>query len=98
MIALVFFSSVSYALENYGFLAFSLLPNRAVRPGHPMDLYAHLPDFYIWHFLEAIPLLEVNKTLRWEEPLKYTKVGVGWMLLLFKITVIIPVIAAFAGY
>jgi len=58
----------------------------------------HAMDFYLWHFLGAIPLLKVNETLLWDQPLAYHEARVGWLLLLFKLTVIIPVIAAFRGY
>jgi hypothetical protein len=58
----------------------------------------HAMDFYLWHFLGAIPLLKVNETLLWDQPMAYHEARVGWLLLLFKLTVIIPVIAAFRGY
>lgn len=98
IIAVVFFSSISYVLNSHDLISFTLSPDRVLRPDYPIDLYVHFLDFFVWHFLDAVPLLKINQTLRWEEPLTYTKTGVGWVLLLFKITVIFPVIAAFAGY
>jgi uncharacterized membrane protein len=55
-------------------------------------------DFYTWHFLDAIPLLKVNETLHWDPPMTYEQARVGWLLLLFKVTVIVPVIGVFGGY
>lgn len=52
----------------------------------------------MWHFLEAVPLLKVNQTIRWAEPWTYDSAAVGWILLLFKLVVIVPVIGAFVGY
>ena len=55
-------------------------------------------DLYLWHFLGEIPLLKVNETLLWDPPMAYHEARVGWLLLVFKVTVILPVIAAFRGY
>ena len=91
MVAVIFFSSVTYVLASHGHLTLTS------RTGQPVAL-ASLLDFYVWHFLEAIPLLKVNQTLRWEEPWTYDSASVGWILLLFKLVVIVPVIGAFLGY
>jgi uncharacterized protein (TIGR01777 family) len=61
-------------------------------------LPGNITDFYVWHFLEAVPLLQVNETLHWKEPLTYDSGWVGLVLLIFKMAVIIPVIAAFTWY
>jgi hypothetical protein len=47
---------------------------------------------------DALPLLKVTETLHWEKPLTYNSAWVGLLLLGFKVTVIVPVIAAFAWY
>ena len=57
-----------------------------------------LTDFYLWHFLNAVPVFKITETLKWSAPLQYESAGVGWILLLFKFTVIGPLIAAFAWY
>jgi metallo-beta-lactamase superfamily protein len=93
MIAVNFFAAVTYVLVNNGVIKMS---NAAGTAG--IYLFPKLLDFYTWHFLDAVPLLKVNQTLRWSEPLTYDSGNVGVILLLFKITVIIPVIAAFTGY
>jgi hypothetical protein len=52
-------------------------------------------DFFLWHFLNAVPVLKITDTLLWDPPLTYSQPAVGWILLAFKISVISPVIAAF---
>ena len=52
-------------------------------------------DFFLWHFLNAVPVLKITDTLLWDPPLTYDQPVVGWILLVFKIAVISPVIAAF---
>jgi hypothetical protein len=88
-LAILFFSSVTYAMTRSGAVRFT----DALMPAA-----GRVSDFYLWHFLDAIPLVDVTRTLRWDEPLTYTSHRVGWLLLAFKVTVIVPVIAAFTGY
>jgi hypothetical protein len=91
MIAMVFFSSVTYVFSAHGKLRFIGPPGSKVS-------FESLEDFYMWHFLEAIPLLKVNETLGWKPPVSYDSGLVGVVLLLFKLAVILPVIACFAFY
>jgi hypothetical protein len=53
-------------------------------------------DFYLWHFMDSIPGLDIPKTLRWDSPFQYTDKLSGWILLAFKLTVILPIIGSFA--
>jgi hypothetical protein len=92
MIAILFFSSVTYVLVNHGILKLNW-PTGAQGAQIPPEI---IRDFYSWHFLHAVPLLKVNETLHWKEPLTYESGWVGLILLLFQLTVILPVIAAFA--
>jgi hypothetical protein len=91
MIAMVFFSSVTYVFSAHGKLKF-------IAPAGSKVSFDSLQDFYTWHFLEAVPLLKVNETLGWKTPLTYESALVGLVLLLFKLAVIVPVIACFAFY
>ncbi|HKQ50386.1 MAG TPA: hypothetical protein VJZ71_20095 [Phycisphaerae bacterium] len=90
-ISIFFFSAITYYLVSHGNLALTTSTSPEVNHGRLMD-------FYLWHFLEAIPVLKLNSTLLWKEPLVYETASVGWMLLAFKVAVIVPVIGAFAGY
>ena len=91
MIAITFFSSVTYVLATRGAIALNVTGKTDVTHGA-------ITDFYLWHFLNAIPFLKVNETLRWREPLTYESGWIGLALLVFKLLVILPVIAAFAWY
>jgi hypothetical protein len=91
MIAVIFFSSVTFVLAQHGVIALTHPIQSAISHGA-------ITDFYLWHFFDAVPFLEVNKTLHWDEPLTYESGWIGFALLVFKILVILPVIAAFAWY
>jgi len=58
--------------------------------------FSPLQDFFLWHFLDAIPVLRVPETLLFKAPYAYTKGSIGWIVLAFKVSVVAPVIAAFA--
>ena len=49
-------------------------------------------DFYIWHILESVPLLDIPQTIGWEKPYEYSDNLSGWLLLAFKGFVILPLI------
>jgi hypothetical protein len=89
VIAVVFFSSITYVLVSRDVLSVTVAPGSTASPGL-------LADFFLWHFLEAIPILKVNETLKWQPPATYESGWIGMILLLFKLTVIIPATAAFA--
>jgi hypothetical protein len=51
-------------------------------------------DFYIWHLLDSVPLLDIPQTIRWAKPYEYSDSLSGWLLLAFKAFVILPLIQA----
>jgi hypothetical protein len=55
-------------------------------------------NFYMWHFLESIPLFKVNETLQLDEPLVYRGAAAGWLVVAFKVAVILPLIQAIRSY
>lgn len=91
MIADIFFATLSYVFHGKGWVAFT------APAGSEVALWSLL-DFYLWHFMDALPALKVNETLRWATPLDYQGAAAGWLLLVFKLTVIIPTIGVFVGY
>jgi hypothetical protein len=91
LMAVNFFASVSYVLAGKGWIALARPSGKSLNPGI-------VSDFFLWHFLNAVPLLQINQTLHWTEPVTYQDAGAGWILFLFKLVVIIPVIASFTGY
>ena len=65
--------------------------------GRPVDA-ASLLDFYMWHLLKLVPLLKLNETLKWAEPLCYQQGRVGALILLFQALVVLPCINAIRFY
>ena len=57
-----------------------------------------LADFLLWHLLDAIPGLKVPDTIKWEAPLTYQHAGAGWLVLLFRVMVIMPVVSGIGQY
>ena len=55
-------------------------------------------NFYTWHFLDSIPLFNVNETLQLKEPLVYRGAAAGWLVVAFKVAVILPLIGAIRSY
>lgn len=80
------FASISVLLQQYGLATFE--------PRLPEQL-SSVVDLYIWHFLDSVPGLEIPQTLKWAQPYQYSDRLSGVVLLVFKITVIVPVIASF---
>jgi hypothetical protein len=89
------------AMACFGGLAFLLHD-----PANPLFLPAARPevnqgnlgDFLLWHVLDAIPIVKVPETLKWAAPLSYEHVGAGWLVLLFKVMVIVPVLSGIGHY
>ena len=61
--------------------------------GKEVTSYA-LMDFYMWHFFELIPFLDINHLIRWDEQILYSQSRVGFLVLLFQGFVVIPSTAA----
>jgi len=88
MISVQFFATWTFLLHQYGRV--TLLPGSAA-----IVSAESFGDFFVWHFLNAVPVLKITDTILWNEPLLYSQASVGWMLLAFKVSVIMPVLAAF---
>ena len=94
VIATVFFATVSTLLSHGQLIKLLPPPERAELMADSAILHGMLLDFFMWHFFAELPL-HVNETLQWNEPMRYQGAGMGLILLLFKATVIGPVIAVF---
>jgi hypothetical protein len=99
-IAMVFFALATCLLAGADATVLAI-PNpdttSQAKLAEPQARFSYLLNFFLWHLLEEVPLLSINKTLRWNEPLQYSG-WVGPLLLLFKVAVIGPAITAFAFY
>jgi hypothetical protein len=90
-IGIFFFSSLTHVLVQSGILLWVVPIGQNITP-------EKIADFYFWHFLDAVPVFKITDTLLWKEPLTYDSGWIGLLLLLFKITVISPIIGAFVWY
>jgi hypothetical protein len=93
VLAVSVFAVASFVLHEWG--ALHLSPRSCagckVRPD---DLF----NFYTWHFLDAVPVLDINRSLRWEVPVTYSGAFTGWLVIAFKAAVIAPLIQAIRTY
>jgi hypothetical protein len=89
IMVVAYFSAFTFVLYDHG--AFEL----RTAGGHPVAHAGQLGDFYLWHFLDIVPALEINKTLGTHAPVTYTAHGVGWLLLLFKIIGVFFIVQGF---
>jgi hypothetical protein len=85
--ALLPFAALSSILADLGYAIFE--------PSVPRGEFWRLQDLYLWHFMNSVPGLKIPETLLWPEPFRYKDHLSGVLLLVFKIIVIIPVIASF---
>jgi hypothetical protein len=54
---------------------------------------AEVEENYVWHFMDAIPFLDVTKTLAWKRPLDDYEKASGLLLLGYELLVILPIVA-----
>jgi len=52
-------------------------------------------DFYLWHLFDSIPGIKFTETVRWTQKYIYSDSVSGWLLLGFKIIVLVSVIGSF---
>jgi hypothetical protein len=90
IIAMGCFAGMAFLL--HGLTAPLFLP--ATRPVE----HGSLADFLLWQLLDAVPGLKVPETLSWPAPLTYERGAAGWLVLLFKIMVIVPVVSGIGHY
>jgi hypothetical protein len=66
--------------------------------GNAHPEHGKIADFFLWHFFDMVPLFDFNETLKWKAPLEYERAAVGWILVLFKLVVALPVLWLIAAY
>jgi len=76
-------ASITFRLFNRGYVQLQECSGRSVAE-------AGLLDFFMWHFLNIVPLLQLNSLLRWKEPYCFQQGRVGLMILAFQALVVIP--------
>ena len=91
VVALAVFASFTLALSEH-----SLVSLEACRQS-PVSLDT-LSSFYLWHFLNLVPLVKINTVLKWDEPLCYTQARVGTLILLFQAFVVVRCISSMTHF
>jgi hypothetical protein len=54
--------------------------------------------FYLWHFVQLVPMGDIPETLRWEPPLTYSGSDVGIRVTLFQVTTVATTFATLRAY
>ena len=90
IIAMGCFASIAFLLHE--------LAPPLFRPAVREVDHGALADFLLWQLLDSIPGLKVPETIRWAAPLTYERSGAGWLVLLFKVMVIVPVVSGIGHY
>jgi len=96
-IATVFFAACATIATQAGAVTLRL-PGGASPGADPGTLHGRLMDFFVWHFLDAVPALKINDALQWKVPLEYDGWVLGLLQIAFKLAVIGPTIAAYVLY
>jgi hypothetical protein len=53
--------------------------------------------YYVWNFLDAIPVLKIPETLNWKAPVTFTDHASGALLLAYRVTMVIPLVGFIVG-
>lgn len=68
--------------------------NLALEAGVPAsDSLLEIEKVYVWHLLDAIPILDVPETINWELRSDLTDMAGGFLILAYKLLVILPVVS-----
>ena len=88
LIAHSFFSQISYYLYQH----YSLF-NYIVTSDAPINTQINLSsisDFYFWHFLNSIPVLNITENLHWKLPIQEENGWSGSLVIMFYLVFITP--------
>lgn len=101
---IAFPTSLSVALAAYAVIVFGALSCACERLGwismQPAVPFAEgcatrYADLYLWHLFDAIPGIRFNETVGWVQKYSYSGALAGWLLVGFKLLVIVCVIGSF---
>lgn len=76
-------ASITFRLYDRGWIVLEACS------GRPISEPA-LRDFYVWHFINIVPTLQLTKLLRMNEPFCYSQSRVGILIFIFQLFVVIP--------
>lgn len=87
--AVVVFGGLSCGFERIGIV--KIIPSVPCTDG----CATRYADLYLWHLFDSIPGIKFNETVGWTQRYSYTDKLSGWLLLFFKVLVIVSVIGSF---
>lgn len=103
----VAFSVLFIYISIFSAFVFSM-PHQDMFIGESSPRFAQIADFFLWHFCNMIPLIKFNETVAWDVSLTYLSTDgvemmsgahrIGYILLLFKVTIVLPIIWMLKGY
>jgi hypothetical protein len=85
-LAIASFSALTAVLYHEGAVT---VRGGAVREDNVIDKAS---EFYVWHVVNSVPLLDIPKNLRWEQPFEFEDRVGGLVLMLFAGAVLLPLI------
>ena len=95
-VALAWFAVVIFGGLSCGFERLSLVE---IRPKVPFadGCATRYADMYLWHLFDSIPGIKFNETVGWTQRYAYSDKLSGWLVLSFKVLVILSVIGSFVA-
>ena len=90
VLAFTAFGATTYALVEHDVIA----PFEVTAPGSRVATLDESIALYVWHFFDTIPLVSINETLHWREPVPDYGSSAGEIILVFKVLVLFSVTAA----
>jgi len=88
-LAVLVFGGVSCGFERIGVVA--------ITPSVPFaeGCATRYADMYLWHLFDSIPGIKFTETVGWKQRYSYSDNLSGWLLVSFKVLVIVSVIGSF---
>ena len=59
--------------------------------------YAAVVELYTWHFVDALPGLNVTAAMHWDQPFPRGSPSAGLLVVLYRIAIVLPVLALLRG-
>jgi hypothetical protein len=88
LVAVALYGGVTFALARHDPAAMKL-----TSPVGELSV-ERVETFYAWHIADSVPALKITQTLGWSAPLTYRSWKVGVVVLLFKLSIIVPIVGS----
>jgi hypothetical protein len=90
MLAMSYFAAVTFLLYELNLVEVNFAPYRSC--------VCAMTHFYLWHFLDAVPAIEIPDALNWRVPVTYTGSWMGILVVGLKVLIIFPLLQTWRGY